>query len=109
MIDPFGLLGVAESADDGEIKAAYLRKVREYPPEQSPEQFQSIRDAYEQIRTEKARLSYRLFPAADIDRTALFSQLAEYRKPQRPTVSQFKQMLAATISEGAMLATDEKE
>ncbi len=61
MKTPFEILGIAEDADDRQIKKAYLEAVRRYPPERYPEQFQRVRAAFEQIATEKARVGYMLF------------------------------------------------
>lgn len=61
MASPFTVLGVAENADDAAIKKAYLRQVREHPPERDPERFQTIRAAYEAIKTHQDRLRHRLF------------------------------------------------
>ena len=49
------LLGVAPNADDAEIRAAYLRKVKENPPDRAPEQFERIRDAYDLLRDPRRR------------------------------------------------------
>ena len=60
-MDPAGVLGVPPSATDEEIRAAYLAKVRECPPDRSPEQFERIRDAYELLRDPRGRVRHRLF------------------------------------------------
>ena len=49
------ILGVAANAGDAEIRAAYLRKVKENPPDRAPEQFERIRDAYELLRDPRRR------------------------------------------------------
>lgn len=61
MKTPFEVLEIAEDADDETIKKAYLRKVRDYPPERDGEAFQRIRKAYELIQTDKDRIQYSLF------------------------------------------------
>jgi len=61
MLTPFEILELSETANDVEIKKAYLKKVRQYPPEHASEKFQQVRDAYELIKTEKLRLSHQLF------------------------------------------------
>ena len=61
MQTPFDKLEVAENADDGQIKSAYLKKIREYPPEHHPEKFKDIKSAYDKIKTVRDRVSYRLF------------------------------------------------
>jgi curved DNA-binding protein CbpA len=61
MNNPFDILKVPEEAGDEEIRKAYLKQIKQYPPEQSPEQFKRIQAAYHAIRQEKDRLGYRLF------------------------------------------------
>jgi DnaJ-class molecular chaperone len=43
---PHHILGVSEDADAGEIRSAYLNKIKEFPPERCPEEFERVRDAY---------------------------------------------------------------
>jgi DnaJ-class molecular chaperone len=45
--DPQNILGVSQDADAGEIRSAYLNKIKEYPPEKCPQEFERVRDAYE--------------------------------------------------------------
>ena len=61
--DPHEILGVAPSAGDEEIRAAYLRKVKENPPDRSPAAFERIRDAYEILRDPRRRALYMLLSA----------------------------------------------
>jgi curved DNA-binding protein CbpA len=49
------VLGVSENASDDEIRAAYLEKVKQYPPEREPEEFERVRDAYETLRDPRKR------------------------------------------------------
>lgn len=49
------VLGVSENASDDEIRAAYLEKVKQYPPERAPEEFERVRDAYETLRDPRKR------------------------------------------------------
>jgi curved DNA-binding protein CbpA len=44
------LLEVRPEARDEEIRAAYVRKVKEYPPDRSPQEFEQVREAYEALR-----------------------------------------------------------
>ena len=48
--DPGEILGVSLEAGDEEVRAAYLRKVKEHPPDRSPREFERIRDAYDLLR-----------------------------------------------------------
>ena len=45
--DPFSLLGLERGAAAIEIKRAYTRLIRKYKPEQFPEEFRRIREAYD--------------------------------------------------------------
>ncbi|MCY0897937.1 MAG: DnaJ domain-containing protein [Firmicutes bacterium] len=56
--DWFEVLGVDRGADDAEIHAQYLRRLREHPPERDPEQFQVIRRAYEVLSSPTTRRRY---------------------------------------------------
>ncbi len=49
------LLGVSATADEQELRSAYLKKVQEHPPDRDPDIFEQIRDAYEQIRNPAVR------------------------------------------------------
>ena len=53
--DPRQVLGISAEAGDEEIRAAYLRKVKEYPPDRAPQQFERVRDAYETLRDPRRR------------------------------------------------------
>ena len=44
--NPQNILGVPQDAKPGEIRAAYLNKIKEYPPEKFPAEFERVRDAY---------------------------------------------------------------
>jgi hypothetical protein len=47
---PFELLGVRPGVSDRDLRRAYTRLIRVYKPEQFPEQFRRIREAYEAAR-----------------------------------------------------------
>lgn len=57
------VLGIAPNSSDEEIRAAYLRKVKEYPPDRDPEAFERVRDAYETLRDPRRRTREMLFSA----------------------------------------------
>ncbi len=59
--DPYLVLGLGRRADEAAIKRAYFQLVRQFPPEQEPEQFQRIRAAYEQLRDPEQRARVDLF------------------------------------------------
>lgn len=54
----YELLELSQTASPAEIKKAYARKIRQYPSEQFPEQFQQIRKAYETLSNEQSRTEY---------------------------------------------------
>lgn len=61
-MNPYQLLGVPEDTeDDGAIRDAWLAAVRRFPPEEHPEQFARIREAYELIRDRESRYRLRTF------------------------------------------------
>jgi hypothetical protein len=49
------ILGVAANASEDEVRSAYLEKVKQFPPDRSPEEFERIRDAYEKLRDPRSR------------------------------------------------------
>ena len=61
--DPRQVLGIPPEAGDDEIRAAYLRKVREYPPDRAPQEFEKVRDAYETLRDRLRRTRHSLLSA----------------------------------------------
>jgi curved DNA-binding protein CbpA len=80
-MDPIEVLGISQNATDEQIRAAYLLKVREHPPDRAPEQFEKIRDAYEILRDPRRRVRHRLFsvdPGAPL--ASLFTDDARPRR-----------------------------
>jgi curved DNA-binding protein CbpA len=59
-MDPKDILGVGQDAGEEEIRAAYVRKLKEHPPDRSPEEFERIRDAYDSLRDPRRRMRDRL-------------------------------------------------
>lgn len=98
MKNPFELLAVSPEATDEIIKKAYLNKVKEYPPDQTPEQFQVIRSAYELIQTHKARLAYSLFHLEQPSTNILSQTQLKDGEPQRPDKALFMRMLAECLN-----------
>ena len=94
MRDPFECLGVPEEADDATVKRGYLQKVRQFPPEQHPAQFQEIRAAFEAICGERERLAYRLFQAHQPD---LAPWILRENNQHRPDKNMILTFLATTL------------
>ncbi len=80
MTDPYRLLGVADTAEDDAIRAAYLAAIRACPPERDPQRFERVRAAFETISSEPRRLAHALFDAqAPSVQDVLDSLSAEWR------------------------------
>jgi len=62
--DPYRLLGIAAGAEDEQIRAAYLAKLKQFPPDRCPVEFEQVRDAYELLRDRRRRAHYTLFSGA---------------------------------------------
>jgi len=87
-------LGIIHFSDDQKIndkmvKDAYLQKVHQFPPEQYPEKFRKIREAYELLKDEKARLAYSLFYTETPENNAVLSTLFIDQTRKIPTEKQF--------------------
>jgi curved DNA-binding protein CbpA len=78
-LDPRIVLGVGEDATDEQIRAAYLNKLKQFPPDRSPAEFEQVRDAYEFLRDRRQRFRHFLVsidPLAPLD-TVFGSGLSE--------------------------------
>lgn len=85
MMDPYLTLGINERVSDEEVAAAYHRKLRQFPPEDHPDEFAGISEAYEAIRTEADRIDLRLFGA--VPPPERVAELAEQESPEPPNMS----------------------
>lgn len=63
MLDPYLTLGIRESVTDEAVVKAYHAMLRMFPPESYPNEFASISEAYEAIRSEEDRMELRLLGA----------------------------------------------
>ncbi len=59
--NPYTVLGIERRAGQSEIKRAYFKLVREFPPEEQPEKFQEIRAAYERLKSTEERAKIDMF------------------------------------------------
>lgn len=60
---PAAILGVSEDATEDEIRKAYLRGVKEHPPERDAEKFEKVRDAYRILRDPRNRIRHWILSA----------------------------------------------
>lgn len=74
------LLGVSAEAGEAEVRAAYLEKVRQHPPDRDPDLFERIRDAYDQLRDPRLRARQVLL---GVNPGAPMTALLEGLRPQR--------------------------
>ena len=51
-------LGIQQESQEKEIKSAFLKAVRKFPPEQDPENFKHIREAYDTLINSQTRQEY---------------------------------------------------
>ena len=75
--DPWAVLGISDDASDQDIRAAYLAKVREFPPDRAPEHFEEVRDAYDQLKDRRrrgARVLLHLNPDENLSRVLQHDQ-----------------------------------
>ncbi len=59
--DPETILGVEANATGEEIRAAYLARIAQFPPDRAPAEFERIRDAYDIMRDPRGRARRLLF------------------------------------------------
>jgi curved DNA-binding protein CbpA len=62
-LDPLAVLGVSADATDEEVRAAYLLRVKEHPPDRAPIEFERVRDAYQALSDPRRRARLRLLAA----------------------------------------------
>jgi curved DNA-binding protein CbpA len=60
-MNPYLVLGLTVEADDQAIRQAYLRAIKEAPPDSDPKRFQAVSQAYEKIKDQASRHRHILF------------------------------------------------
>ncbi len=78
--NPQNILGVPQDADAAEIRTAYLKKIKEYPPEKCPAEFERVRDAYTILSDPRRRMRIRLL---SVDPEAPLVSLLDDKKRNR--------------------------
>ncbi len=87
MLNPFTILNIEDNADDEAVRAAYVRAIRQSPPDRDPEGFRRIREAYEAIRDTEKRLAFRLFGPPPLPQLEdLFALIPDERQHVGPTL-----------------------
>lgn len=61
IMNPFLALDVPMDATDEQVRAAYQKLLRRYPPEHRPREFQIIQEAYQETKTAADRRRWLLF------------------------------------------------
>jgi curved DNA-binding protein CbpA len=78
--DPYRVLGLGLEAGDEQIRAAYLAKLKQFPPDRAPVEFEQVRDAYELLRDRRSRAQHTLF---SVDPYAPLESLLDRTENQR--------------------------
>jgi curved DNA-binding protein CbpA len=93
MSDPYVILGLAPDADDEAVRRAYLAAVAACPPERDPQRFESLRGAYEALRTRRARLAQALFDQTPPTLADILDKAEPMGAPRRPPRRLFDTLL----------------
>jgi len=93
MTDPYRVLGVAATADDAAIRAAYLEAIRACPPERDRQRFEQVRAAYESVATERDRMAHALFDAGAPSALEVIELLSADWRPGRPDEQRLRRLL----------------
>jgi len=93
MSDPYLTLGVSEDADDTAIETAYLEGIKRCPPERDARRFETLRAAYETLRTRRDRVAYDLFDASPPARADLLDKATPIGAPRCPDPALFAALL----------------
>jgi curved DNA-binding protein CbpA len=90
-MNPYIVLDVPQEADDQIIRQAYLKAVKESPPDADPKRFQAVSQAYEKIKDQPSRHRHILFNQ-DCPATSPLDVLARYASHRRPQPLPFDAM-----------------
>lgn len=95
-MDAFAVLGVPRTASDAEVRSAYLSLVKKWGPEQHPQRFQTVSEAYGRIQSERDRVQHTISNRAPGPRSpfailAAHATWPECRKP--PSFLRMKEFL----------------
>ena len=79
----YEILEIDKNADERQVKSAYFRLVRKYPPDRSPEEFKLIRAAYETLCDSKKRAEYDRTDGLPGEVAYLYNQVQVARREKR--------------------------
>ncbi len=99
MKTPYEILEITSDASDIEIKQAYLKKVKNNPPDRDQELFLLIHNAYESIKDNKSRISHDLFNDPNIKFDELIDQALDTKQTVKLNPEQFKKLLHAGMDD----------
>jgi curved DNA-binding protein CbpA len=97
-MNPYLVLGVPVQADDQTIRRAYLEAIKQATPENNPDRFKALSEAYERIKDETSRCKYELFHRDAPGTSPLDTFLRHVRlvaKPRPLTMEAMKELLHA--------------
>lgn len=104
MQTPYQILNIiTDDASDDEIKQAYLRKVKDNPPDRDQEQFQLIHNAFSAIKDPKSRMNYALFNMPSASFEEVINQALSTKQTLQINPEHFIKMLSASIDETTFL------
>ena len=81
--NPQHILDVPQDANAADIRTAYLNKIKEYPPETCPAEFEKIRDAYKILSDPNRRMRMMLL---SVDPEAPLMTLLDHQEKNRQFV-----------------------
>ncbi len=101
----YRILGIDPSKNnnnDSDVRHAYLKNLKKFPPEKFPEEYKIIRKAYEMVETEQKRINYFLFGG---DNEFSFEDYAAIRYKVDTTIPSEKWGKLCTIYQKKILKT----
>lgn len=78
----FKILELTPEAGEEEIKKAYFKLIRQYPPDKNPDKFKEIREAYEMLKQEKFREEFKMIQKIPSPFREVYQSAREYEDKQ---------------------------
>ena len=82
--DPYAVLELARSASLEDARNAYLRLVRENPPDRNPERFREVHSAWQSFSDPLTQARHLIRPNHDLPSLTAIIEEAEKTKPRLP-------------------------